>query len=146
VRVQIQGFTVDYGEPPVLVASFYFLGEDLKLDEISSKLGLQPTRTHLKGEPRPKPVPPLPESIWVFEVEKASFALDEVLGALLEQLWERRAIIRELAARPGTRGEFLVTVRIYENRPEYCFYPETIRRLGYFGFEVCLDIYDYTPL
>jgi hypothetical protein len=143
VRVQIQGFTVDYGEPPVIRARIVFAGQDLNLDEISSRLVLQPTATHLKGEPRPRPVPPLPESIWVFEVEKASFALDEVLSALLEQLWERRAIIRELAARPGTRVEFVVTITLYENDPQYCFYPETIRRLGYFGFEVCLDFYGY---
>jgi hypothetical protein len=146
VRVKIQGFTVDYGKPPVIKACFFFAGQDLNLAEISAKLALQPTGTKRKGEPRPGRVPPWPESFWEFEVEKASFALDEVLGTLLEQLWERRAIIRELATRPATRAEFVLTIRIYENRPEYCFYPETIRRLGYFGFEVCLDIYDNTPL
>lgn len=135
----------DYGKPPLIKASLVVSGEELNLDEASAMLGLQPTRTVRKGDPRPGPLPPWPESSWVFKVQRSSFDLDEVLGELLEIAWGRREIIRALTGHPGIEASFGASITIYENRPLYVLSPLTLKRLAYFDAEFGLDIYDYSP-
>ena len=87
----------------------------------------------------------MPQTFWLLAVEKNTFAIDEVLAELLELLWSRREAVRALGGTRGCSAGFVVNVTIHENRPEYCLSPATLTKLAFFGFELCIDIFDYGP-
>jgi hypothetical protein len=60
---------------------------------------------------------------------------------LLERLWERKDAVREIGHAAECTGTFVLNIHIREDRPEYCFSPETLSRLAFFGFELCMDIF-----
>jgi hypothetical protein len=134
----------DYGPPPLIKAFIVFSGDNLNLSHITERLMLQPTEMGVKGEARPGRRPPVPETFWLFTVEKNCFAIDEALANLLNNLWDRRQAVRDTGKLPGYSADFRVNITIYENRPEYCLLPDTLTKLAFFGFELCLDIFDYS--
>lgn len=90
-------------------------------------------------------MPPVRETFWQLSLKKEFFSIDEVLVELLNQLWNCREAARSIGHSPLCSACFVANITIYGNQPEYCLSPDTLTRLAFFGFELCLDIFDCSP-
>ena len=66
-------------------ATLRIFGNEVPFEEISERLGVQPTSVHRKGERRGPRSPPYPEDAWLFE---SSLAETEPLQRHIEAIWQ----------------------------------------------------------
>ena len=130
---------------PLITTAFGIWGDQLDPTECTRITGLEPTEVEIKGQPRPGGRPPVPVTNWGITLEKRrSFSIDQPLVELLDLLWPRRSNLLEFLSTHDVSSIFFSTITIYEERPEYCLSPDTLRRLSYFKTQYCLDIFNYS--
>jgi hypothetical protein len=130
---------------PSITTFFGIWGDHLNPDECTRVIGLLPTEVELKGQARPQGRPQVPVTSWTIKIEKLkSHSIDQPLAKLLSIVWPQRSQILRFIALGSVSAVFGTNVTIYEERPEYCLSPTTLRRLAYFKVEYCLDIFDYS--
>lgn len=62
-------------------------GDDLDPEEVTRILGCMPSRSHRRGDLRPRNVPPWPKGAWLLSVEgKAPVEPEHLLSSLLDRL------------------------------------------------------------
>lgn len=66
-------------------ASLRIFGKSLNIDEVTSKIGLEPTHCHRKGERRGPRSPEYKDNMWMYT---APVREEEPLGEHLKALWE----------------------------------------------------------
>jgi hypothetical protein len=141
-RSDQQGPVVEYGTAPTVRACVWLSGDGIEPSDVEARLGLPATESGRRGEPRPGRRPPVPKTFWKLVQEEQSFSIDTVVSHLLDKLWECKEIVREIGHGATSTGTFVVNIHIEEDRPEYCLRAETLSRLAFFGFELCMDIFD----
>lgn len=129
---------------PKISVSFVISGRDFDPDACSAALGLQPSniwrqrREHLD-------LADLPNVEWQLGFEgKEIYSLDEAAAEVVALVWPARERIRAFVSQNGLRATLACSVRIDEDRPEYCLSPDVMSKLGWLDCKFCLDIFDYS--
>lgn len=122
-------------------ASLRIAGDTLKPDEVGAILGLDPTRSGLKGErvgARNSAV--RRTSFWILQCPlDTSLPLQDHLEWLLNNLDEKRDLIRSISER--WKVEFFCGFASENGQGGATFEPALLRRLATFGIPLILDLY-----
>jgi hypothetical protein len=135
---------------PLITTLFYLEGDQLDPKLCTEALGVEPTAFDSSSALRPgvwvpsgRPNIRLP--YWKLKLTKEkSYNIDEPLKRLLDMIWPRREAVIELIRETGYEASFTTTVTIYVDPPRYSLSGNILERLGFFGFDYGLDIYDYS--
>lgn len=115
-------------------------GDDLDPDELSERLGAQPTRAHRKGELHGRRSLPWKKGAWILtERGTAPVGPDELIHRLLDRLPDDAALWAELGARFKMRLGVGVFLEAW-NRG-FTLGPRTLERVARLGLELDFDIY-----
>lgn len=141
---------VEEDPTPQISAYFWIAGPGLETAHCTKVIGLQPTgedpqavqtARFVTGEPYIRP------PSWRFGITRMrSYSLSEPMEWVLEQIWPRREVIRQLLAElkpAGIEGSFEASVTIHEDRPVYELTAKVLRRMSYFGVDFGLDIWNF---
>ena len=128
--------------------SLCLYGDDLDPDALTRLLGLAPTHSPRKGEPRKKPgLPPFPQGAWIHKVERRTGpgAVDLALGCLLDQLPADPALWAALAERHEVRLSLSVSFEGWNKG--FTLGPRTLQRVAALGVRLDVDLYasDHYP-
>lgn len=134
-------------DEPTITAHFNIAGNDLDFDEISSQIGVIPTRTwRQKDEDIAKSHPEIENSNWSWGFENRVFSsTDDALVDLLGGIWPQKERIQEyVRSNPSLVISTTLNVTFQKSRPLYEFGPETMSRLAELNCSLLLDIFDYS--
>jgi len=130
---------------PLISTFFAVSGQDFAPDEFSNRVGIKPTRIQPTarrtgtiadtGEPFV-----LFPTWWIKRTKVPSLSTDEGLRNLLNEIWPKRAIIKELISGNSLDANFGTIVTVVELHPLYSIEPPTLERLAFFGYRWLLDV------
>jgi hypothetical protein len=138
-------------DPSPLITTFLHIsGDDLDPKRCTKAAGLEPTSSNalpatLPGIFLPSGRPNVMKPYWTLEIgSEKSYNIDFSLARLIDLIWPRRERVLKLVRDSLYKASFGSNVTIYEDRPLYLLTGATQRRLAYFSFDYCLDIFDYS--
>lgn len=115
-------------------------GDDLDPDEVTRILGCAPSRSHRRGGPRPRNLPPWPRGAWLLSVEgKAPVGPEQLVSALLDRLPSDPAVWESLRSRFDVRLGFGLFQGVW-NRG-FGLSAQVLRRIAEMGLGLDFDIY-----
>ena len=121
--------------------SLRLTGDELNVEEITAKLGIEPSTSRKKGDPS-RFGEQLKTNVWVWRYPVDSDVSFEIqINDLLEDIESKKHILKELISSPGVTGElFLGHGSVIGEEVEFLS-PEILRRIAEFGLTVDLDLY-----
>lgn len=125
-----------------LRASLRVLGFPGEPEQITARLGLEPSRAWLAGESLGTNRRPRKSNGWEVEVVgRDGEEPDAVIERLLEVVAGREAEVRELSA--AATVELVVVVYAYEYMPGVSFSQGVVERLAQMGCSIDIDLYHF---
>lgn len=120
-------------------------GDSLPVEEIESRLGLEPSSfgrkgEHLRGDPR---YAKYRTNVWVSKyLFNSDVPFEEQIAGLLDALEPRLGSLKEILSLPGAGGElFLGFGSDRSGQGGAIFSPELLRRVAECGLSLSLDLY-----
>ena len=122
-------------------ASLRIFGEDLVPDEISSRLDLRPTQTHLRGQRKSERVSlAWKDSMWLLQSPLGTEEdLPRHLEWLLGKLEPKAGIVNEISAK--FKMDFFCGFSSDNGQGGFTLSTELLRRLADIGIPITLDLY-----
>lgn len=124
-------------------ASLRFIGDTLDPDELTHRLGAEPTSSARKGGPVSRPngtVVIAPRGWWSLKVEYRSPGdLDGQIAEILERLTDDLSVWQDLSGR--FRAEIFCGLFLREGNEGLALAPATMLALGMRGLQLEMDIY-----
>ena len=112
------------------------------IQEMTQRIGLQPTQAWLAGDPAPSPRPPRKFSAWHLRSRlPMSEIVEQHIIDVLDQLSGREAVLREIAQ--GCKVTMECVGYFHEYYPGFTLEADTIHRLSECGASIDLDFYHF---
>lgn len=125
--------------------SLRLMGDSLPVEEIESKLGLEPSSfgrkdEHLHGDPRRAKYY---TNVWVSRyLVNSDVPFEEQVAGLLDVLEPKLGALKEILSLPDVEGElFLGFGSSKSGQGGAIFSPELLRRVADYGLSLSLDLY-----
>lgn len=136
-----------YTEKLPRISAYLVIGgrQDFDPDQCTRAVGIAPTQVWRQKYEHLLNRHDLNAVEWMVGVEKKPLDdTDDALREVLIEVWPARDSIKNFVRANGLRAWFACSVTISDERPVYRVSPETLQKLAYFGFELSLDIFDYS--
>lgn len=128
------------GSSDIVIVSFVLAGPNLDPTEVTSEIGLRPTRAYRKGEAMPRPGHYYATGLWSLKSSRApSASLEEQIASLLNELEPRAAEVRR-TVRTGIDAGFYCTCAVGNPPIRVCLTASTLSRLGELNLDLVMDI------
>ena len=112
------------------------------VQEMTQRIGLQPTEAWHAGDPAPSPHPPHKFSAWHLRSRlPKSDEIEQHIIDVLDQIRGREAVLREIAR--DCRVTMECVGYFHEYYPGFALDADTVRRLGDCGASIDLDFYQF---
>ncbi len=130
---------------PRINVSLWITGDGLDPMACTRHLGVVPTEVRVKGEARPRKLPPARSSSWALDLKNQRlYSTDEAVALILAPIWPVRDQLKHFVEKHKLEVFVAVNVTIYEDRPVYELSTKTMEKLVEIGAEFGLDIFDYS--
>jgi len=132
-------------EKPHITTKFWVEGDELKPDELTRLIGIQPTRSGEKGELSPYPAARQrgkmnSTSFWGIEIERDSLTIEEGIQEILSLIWDRREVVVDyLENKPTVDASVLLVVHYSDNPPKYEVSRDSVQKLAALGISFGMD-------
>jgi hypothetical protein len=124
--------------------SLRLLGDSLPVEEIESRIGLEPSLLgrkgeYLRGDPRSIKYH---TNVWVSKyLTDSDVPFEAQISGLLDALEPRLGALREILSLPGVKGELFLGFSSRNGQGGAVFSPELLRRVADYGLALSLDLY-----
>ena len=128
----------------IVKARFIVCGFDCEHDEITARVGLEPTKIWLAGQPRAQGVTIThKENGWAIDLlDEEATETEPIVLSLLSVLDPAKEAIRDLSA--AYHVEVSCVVRAEDFVPALSFQPETVNQIAELGAALDIDLYCLT--
>lgn len=117
-------------------------GDDLNPEQFTSVLGVQPTKTWLRGDIRNRRTNAVFDyGCWKTCTDESNSSLEEHLRALYQRFADKADLISEFADEHGCEIELSVIVKIVEESPDISLSKDAVDWLCGLGARLDFDIY-----
>jgi|SRR5215204_1874048 len=119
-------------------------GESLPVEEIESRLGLEPSSFgrkggRLRGDPR---YAKYRTNVWVSKyLVNSDVPFEEQITGLLDMLEPKLGALKEILSLPGVKGELFLGFGSGNGQGGAIFSPQLLRRVADYGLSLSLDLY-----
>jgi len=131
---------------PSIKVSFNLIGEDFDFDVVTTKIGVNPTRTKAKSDCRPQTIAAgFAHSSWSIDIkEENCIAVSHLFRKMLETLNGKSEIIKNICDEYNIEAGFVVVIHMKDgDRPEMVLPREVVSFAGAINAEIGFDIYWY---
>jgi hypothetical protein len=119
-------------------------GDNLPVEGIESRLGLEPSSfgrkgEHLRGNPR---YAKYRTNVWVSKyLVNSDVPFEGQITGLLDVLEPKLGALREILSLPGIKGELFLGFGSEKGQGGATFSPKLLRRIADYGLSLSLDLY-----
>ncbi len=128
------------GKLPQIKVSFFFVGDEFSLGDITNEIQIVPTKTREKDS---FPIKELAKTFWIIETDKESCkVVSWQFEKLIKILIGKEKIINQICSKYRIKTEFCVTIWMENgDKPEMVLTSEIISFLACINAEVGFDLY-----
>ncbi len=127
--------------------SFRLMGDSLPVDEMSTKLGIEPSNIsrkgeHIKANPR---YAKYQTNVWgLIWTKDSSVSFEDQISDLLDVLEHKQSALAEVLAMPSVRGELFLGFGSVHGQGGAHFPASLLLRIAALGLDIDLDLYPKT--
>jgi hypothetical protein len=127
---------------PEIYAELELWSADIAPNEMSERLGLDPTKTWRRGDVLREGQKPQADHHWVLTMApRRSWSFDEPLEELLASITQHAVELRELVRRDGVTAQVCLVGYLFDSSPGVTLSSDTLATLADLGVGVNMDLY-----
>ena len=125
-----------------IIAELSIYGEDLKPDQVTLALNVEPTKTWLRGDIRnPRTNAAYDYGCWKTCTEENSSPLEEHMHTLIERVAKCIDLIMSLVTQHGWEVEISVVIHLADESPDISLSKEVLKWMCRLGASLDIDMY-----